>query len=342
MVTLLIKVVVLSIVTAASSHQRLWVNGGLVPLRVRVVQRAETPAKSATKPDRNGQSFSFPSLSALHSRDDGHFSTNVVTIPNDLYREIQSVAQSLWKDTNPAFAIPNHISPEDLESTRNEYEARTYRGEATLPKDVPYSERGEYFREQAMLHGCPKAQHSYALLLWNAFGGVRRDARASARFHAAAALQHNLDAVAVLGGCLRTGTGVRRNVVLGLSLIDFSASNGNPSGVNKKAALLESNGDDVGAFRLYQEGYDENDLLSNALLGFNLGWCYVHGTGVPKDVDRGIQLWKEAAEMAPDEGSEEAAYHLSMEFSRDNPVEASTWLDLAADLGLEEAILEQE
>jgi TPR repeat protein len=127
--------------------------------------------------------------------------------------------------------------------------------------------------------GDTRAQHSYALLLWNEFGGVTRDTKASARWHAAAAAQNHLDAMSVLGGCLRTGTGVQTNLVLGLRLIDFCASKHNPTGINKKAALLEADSDDRGAFRLYLECFEKHDPTrrANALLLFNLGWCFING-----------------------------------------------------------------
>jgi hypothetical protein len=59
--------------------------------------------------------------------------------------------------------------------------------------------------------------------------------------------QRHLDGMAVLGGCIRTGTGTDRK--LGVPLIDYCASQHNPTGVNKKAALLvvETNADERGA-----------------------------------------------------------------------------------------------
>ena len=107
--------------------------------------------------------------------------------------------------------------------------------------------------------------------------------------------------------------------------------------MNKKAALLESNGDDYEAVRLYEECLASD--RSNALLLFNLGWSYFNGVGVDrKDRTKGISMWKQAIEMAPDQGSEEAAFHLYEEFIRDDPREASHWVDIAAELGLQEAI----
>eukprot|EP00536_Pseudo-nitzschia_multiseries_P008759 jgi/Psemu1/66668/estExt_Genemark1.C_2290003 len=227
-------------------------------------------------------------------------------------------------------------------------------GEASLPDHIPYSERGAYFRNLA-LEGCPKAQHSYGLLLWSGFAGIEPDSVESAKYHAAAACQHHLDAIAILGGCVRTGTGMgggskqtkgkgkgkgkrnqqdgKPNAQLGLELIRFCAEvAGNPSGVNKHAAQLERDGFESEAAELYRSCYDNG--RANALVVFNLGWCYRHGQGVDsKNASEGIGLWKEAARMAPDEGSEEAAWNLSQEYSREDPREAQKWRDLAEELG---------
>lgn len=252
----------------------------------------------------------------------------------ELFDAIESIAEELWDDED----IPR------LESDTSR-ENQFCEGEAKLPKDIPLAERGEYFRREALL-GCPKAQHSYGLLLWSGFGGVDQNPEASARFHAAAACQNHLDGLAVFGGCLRTGTGMPKKkkksknkkkpktntVALGLKAIDFCASVQNPSGVNKQAALLESNGNDFKAVELYEDCWKNGK--ANALLLFNLGWCLVNEQGVERaDRARGIDLWKEATKLAPDEGSEEAAWNLYQEYVRDDPKEAQRWLDLAEDLG---------
>mmetsp|Transcript_1551 Transcript_1551/g.2306 ORF Transcript_1551/g.2306 Transcript_1551/m.2306 type:complete len:159 (+) Transcript_1551:581-1057(+) len=123
--------------------------------------------------------------------------------------------------------------------------------------------------------------------------------------------------------------------LLGLKLIQYCASKGNPTGVNKQAALLESNEDDYyGAVQLYESCVKSGRI--NALLLFNLGWSLVNGQGVDrKDVSRGISLWKEAVSLAPDEGSEEAAWCLYEEYKRDDPKEADKWFGIAMDLGYE-------
>lgn len=245
---------------------------------------------------------------------------------NEIMDEIKLVAQELWGG-NEIPVLPDSALDESLDSSVVE-------GEAHLGDGVTFKDRADYFRKDA-LKGCPKSQHSYGLLLWSGFGGVQKDAKASAKFHAAAASQKHLDGMSVLGGCLRTGTGVKQNVSLGLKIIDYCASVGNPTGVNKKAALLESNQDDFGAVRCYEDCLESDRV--NALLLFNLGWCYISGQGVnKKDRDKGISLWKSAAGRAPDEGSEEAGWYLYQEYKRDDPKEANRWLDLAEDLGFEE------
>lgn len=259
---------------------------------------------------------------------------------NKIHGKIKSIARELWNGEE----IPCLSASATNTNTKETglLLSCLLEGEAKLPDDVSFSDRAEYFRREA-LKGCPKSQHSYGLLLWSGFG-VERNPEESAKFHAAAACQHHLDGMVVFGGCLRTGTGVgiakkekqqrKNNVALGLKLIDFcsSVAVGNPTGVNKKAALLESNDDDYKAMELY-----ENCLTNgrpNALLLFNLGWCLVNGQGVDrKDSDRGIALMKEAAALAPDEGSEEAAWCLFKEYIRDDSNEAQRWLDLAEELG---------
>jgi TPR repeat protein len=216
-----------------------------------------------------------------------------------------------------------------------------------LPSSIPISQRFSYFEQQAQ-KGDPRAQHSIGLLLWNGFTSSTEqtsiDPEASAVWHAAAALQGNLDALAVFGGCLRTGTGVGKckNIALGLRCIEYSASVGNPSGVNKKGAMMESNDDYFGAMRLYRECYEDESKRTNALLLFNLGYCLIHGDGVDNDVEEGEKIWRYAVVLAPEEGSEEAAWFLYQQYSERVDMEkARHYLDIAADLGLEDAVMER-
>jgi len=273
----------------------------------------------------------------------------------ELFEEIEVLARELWDGGEMPRLTPGAATNNETVAPEGDRRASVlFEGEKDLPEDVPFSERGGYFRKEA-LRGCPNAQHSYGLLLWSGFAGTERDPEESAKFHAAAACQHHLDGIAVFGGCLRTGTGMPKKkkkkpkaktttkpqrtidaVALGLNSIDFCASHaiGNPTGVNKKAALFESDGDDFRAVELYEACWRSG--RANALLLFNLGWCLLHGKGVQQknnDRDWGISLWKEATEMAPNEGSEEAAWNLYQEYVRDDPREAQHWLDLAQKLG---------
>ena len=254
----------------------------------------------------------------------------------ELCEEIASIAEELWDGANiPCLSLTRYNVTRDEERV-----TRLCEGEAELPNHVTFAERGDYLREKA-LGGCPKAQHSYGLLLWSGFAGIQQSSQESAKFHAAAACQQHLDGMAVFGGCLRTGTGIPKKkkpkpktnrVALGLTVIDFCASVGNPTGVNKQAALLESNGNDSKAMELYEACLESGRV--NALLLFNLGWCLVNGIGVANtNRERGIAMLKEATELAPDQGSEEAAWNLYQEYVRDDPKEAQRWLDLAEELG---------
>ena len=64
-------------------------------------------------------------------------------------------------------------------------------------------------------------------------GGCEADARQSAYWHAAAAAQGNLDALATLGGCVRRGAGVAQDETTGVALITAAAEAGAPVGLCK-------------------------------------------------------------------------------------------------------------
>ena len=134
----------------------------------------------------------------------------------------------------------------------------------------------------------------------------------------------------------QAGTGVARNVELALQLIEYSATQQNSTGVNKKAALEESNLNYHAAFQLYEKCMQTSQ--PNALLFMNLGWCLMEGEGTSKDAKRGEEMWHKAAEMAPGEGSEEAAWFLYRHYLREDENEARKWLQLAAALGYDEAL----
>jgi TPR repeat protein len=112
--------------------------------------------------------------------------------------------------------------------------------------------------------------------------------------------------------------------------------------VNKKAALMEANDDYSTAMKLYRECYEDESKRKNALLLFNLGYCLIHGEGIDHNIEEGEQLWKDAVMLAPEEGSEESAWFLYQQYSerRDSNM-AKHYLDIAADLGHEDAVVER-
>ena len=263
-------------------------------------------------------------LFASESSDDGQSSM----IPSDIKSAIHNIAVDLWGDQS---ALDKVATDDDIDPLQ---------GEMKLPSKIPITERYAYFLEEAK-RGDARAQHSVGLLLWNGFASVGIDPEASARWHAAAAVQGNIDALAVFGGCLRTGIGVgkhNKNIALGLKCIEYAASVGNPSGVNKKGAMLESNDDWFNAAQLYEKHCIDKSTRNNALLLFNWGYCLVNGNGVEQDTQAGETIWKESVDMAPDEGSEEAAYFLYEQCVRDDIGEARRWLEISAELGYQEAI----
>ena len=80
--------------------------------------------------------------------------------------------------------------------------------------------------EEAAFGGCSRAQHTLGLLTFGGVGGCEEaDLRGSAYWHAAAAAQGNLDALATLGGCVRRGetAGVAQDETVGVALITAAA-----------------------------------------------------------------------------------------------------------------------
>lgn len=245
-----------------------------------------------------------------------------LTVPAELKAAVLDVAKTLWG----ADAWASVLFSQQDEITE---------GEAHFPSDLSFSTRLDYFLDKA-LAGDAAAQHSAGLLLWSGFC-VKENEVSSAAWHAAAACQGHLDSMTVLGGCLRKGIGVPSNSQLGLKLIDYTASVGNPAGVNKKAAMQEENDNYQAAARLYEECLQGN--RANALLYFNMGYLLVNGAnGVEKDVPRGEELWRCAVDLAPDEGSEEAAFFMYQRVKYTDEEEADQLLQLSADLGYPDAL----
>ena len=64
----------------------------------------------------------------------------------------------------------------------------------------------------------------------------------------------------------------------------------------------------------------------------------VEGDGIDRDEVAGERFWRDAVDMAPEEGSEEAAWFLYQQYAaRDNGSMATKFLDVAADLGHQDA-----
>ena len=300
--------------------------------------------------------FSFISVHSSTNYENYHYCTSssdarscdeeTIILPAGITCDVRSAAEDLWGGPESLGAVL--LSKDRLNEERGAIVChQCNQGEMPLPPTIPLSRRFSYYEQQAH-KGDPRAQHSVGLLLWNGFTSpteqTQIDSEASARWHAAAAVQGNLDAIAVFGGCLRTGKGVGKckNIALGLRCIEYSASTGNPSGVNKKGALMEANDDYFNAMKLYRECYEDKSKRTNALLLFNLGYCLIHGDGVDQNTEEGEKLWRDTVALAPEEGSEEAAWFLYQQYlDRDNVKEAEHYLDIAADLGLEDALIEK-
>lgn len=129
----------------------------------------------------------FESKISVESTDDD------TIIPSNLCNEILPIATSSWNGK----AIPSSLNSANEDVTIQE-------SESYLPCGIDWSARTQYFFRQAEIKGCPKAQHSIALMYWNEYGGIQQDPALSAKWHAAAAIQGHLDGIALLGGILRT------------------------------------------------------------------------------------------------------------------------------------------
>ena len=216
-------------------------------------------------------------------------------------------------------------------------------GEHSFAADVPYARRFEAVEPLAYA-GDSRAQHTLGLLLYSGVGGAACDVEASAQWHAAAAAQGNIEALAVLGGCVRRGVGAAQDEEVGVALIEAAAAAGSPVGLSKLGALYEE-GEGGYPEDLWQAArcFEQAAATGSALGLFNHGWALVHGKGVARDVPRGFEAWRAAAALAPDDGSEEAAYYLyeergllaDGEWDRSQAVAC---LRLSASLGFDKAV----
>ena len=202
--------------------------------------------------------------------------------------------------------------------------------------------------EAPAYEGDSRAMQSLGLLYYGGIGGVpSADERFSAQWHAASAARGNLDALATLGGCIRRGVGAEQHEVLGVELVRAAAAAGSPVGLTKLGNLH-----DDGASGLAQDSWAAAQCFARAAepgtsaLGlFAHGWSLVYGIGSPRDVENGFAAWAAAAALAPDDGSEEAAFFLYDERSAMSAAQVKKYrpgahLRLAASLGYETAVRE--
>ena len=209
-------------------------------------------------------------------------------------------------------------------------------GEFEFDKDVDYTQRYAIV-EPAASAGDACAQQTLALLTYAGVGGATESLRESACWHAKAAAQGHLDALATLGGCVRSGRGAERDETAGIAIIRAMAAAGAPVGLTKLGVLHDEGllpgepADTRRAAELFARAAEERD---NAVALFNHGWGLVHGEG---DVDGGFEAWRAAASLAPNDGAEEAAYHLWLEqdrlsAARRKELRPDRYLRLAAEL----------
>lgn len=196
--------------------------------------------------------------------------------------------------------------------------------------------------------GDARAMQTMGLLYYHGVGGVpNADERFSAQWHAASAARGNVDAMATLGGCIRRGVGAERHGEIGLSLIQAAAAADSAVGLTKLGILH-----DDGEHGLTQDSWAAAQCFEraavqgpSALALFNHGWALFHGIGTVRDVERGLTQMEAAAALAPDDGSEEAAFflydeRLAMSAEQVDTYRPGSKLRLAASLGFDKAVKE--
>jgi len=152
----------------------LHVEAGFVEIGSRTISSSSNP-KSGIRL-RHG-------FSSLYANNNYTFHEEVEICP-ELAEEVKAIAELIWKGEK----IPTlrTCSPSPSSANRN---MNIMEGEAQLPTSTSgeiimraLSDRAEFFQQEALLKGCPKAQHSYGLLLWSGFAGMKHDP--SSRFQA--------------------------------------------------------------------------------------------------------------------------------------------------------------
>lgn len=133
----------------------------------------------------------------------------------------------------------------------------------------------------------------------------------------------------------------------GLQLIEAAAAAGSAVGLTKLGVLYDEGASELtgGASDPWRAAkhFEAAAATGSALGLFNHGWALVHGIGTGRDVVQGLDLWREAAALAPEDGSEEAAYYLYEErhLMSDElaaAVRPARCLRLAAALGFDKAV----
>jgi len=216
-------------------------------------------------------------------------------------------------------------------------------GELLFNSSVAHADRF-CVAEPLALAGDARAMQTLGLLHFSGVGGAQCDLHESARWHGSAAASGNIDALATLGGCVFRGAGAEQDAQRGLQLIEAAAAAGSAVGLTKLGVLYDEGTSELtgGASDPWRAAkhFEAAAATGSALGLFNLGWALVHGIGTGRDVVRGLELWREAAALAPEDGSEEAAYYIyeerhlmSAELSA--AVRPARCLRLAAGLGFD-------
>ena len=200
--------------------------------------------------------------------------------------------------------------------------------------------------ESLAYEGDARAMQTLGLLHYAGVGGASKCDRASAQWHAAAAAQGNVDALATLGGCVRRGVGADQHETVGLCLIEAAAAVGAPVGLVKLGVLHDEgeSGKQQDSW-LAAQHFEAAAAQGSALGLFHHGWALINGIGVRRDVESGFEAWARACACAPDDGAEEAAFHLYEARGKMNENQVAVYrpgkcLRLAADLGFDDAVRE--
>lgn len=134
---------------------------------------------------------------------------------------------------------------------------------------------------------------------------------------------------------MRAGAGVVQDVDRGVKLIAACAAEGVPAGLNKLGVLLENGeipGEPAEPAMAYRS-YSASAAQGNALGLFCKGYALVNGVGVEPDEAEAFRAWEAAAALAPNDGSEEAAFWLWSYGKK-----SESYLKLAADLDFPPAV----